>query len=204
MFTPIDEAAWPRRKYFDHYYRQVPCSYSICAKLDVSAVRARGYKLYPALLYAIATIVNRHEEFRTAFDGEGRLGIYDRMLPCYTIFHKDSQTFSNVWTEYSEDFQTFCAAYEKDKAAYGDVHGFTAKPNVPQNVFDVSMLPWVSFEGFNLNLPQGNGYLLPIFTLGKCSGGIMPIAVQVHHAVCDGFHVSRFLQELQELLHDLH
>lgn len=28
----------------------------------------------------------------------------------------------------------------------------------------------------------------------------LPLAVQVHHAVCDGFHVSRLLNELQEWL----
>ena len=29
---------------------------------------------------------------------------------------------------------------------------------------------------------------------------LMPLAIQVHHAVCDGFHVCRFLDELQDLL----
>ena len=26
----------------------------------------------------------------------------------------------------------------------------------------------------------------------------MPLAAQVHHGVCDGFHLCRFLRELQE------
>ena len=28
----------------------------------------------------------------------------------------------------------------------------------------------------------------------------IPLSIQVHHAVCDGFHVCRFLDELQDLL----
>lgn len=28
----------------------------------------------------------------------------------------------------------------------------------------------------------------------------LPLAVQVHHGVCDGFHLSRFVNELQELV----
>nr|WP_279355025.1 CatA-like O-acetyltransferase [Enterocloster bolteae] len=47
-------------------------------------------------------------------------------------------------------------------------------------------------------------YLLPIFTMGKYyeeGGGIwLPLAVQVHHAVCDGFHVCRFINDLQAKL----
>ena len=81
-----------------------------------------------------------------------------------------------------------------------------AKPGTPANTFPVSMIPWTSFDGFNLNLQKGYDYLLPIFTLGKFEeeDGIcrIPLAVQVHHAVCDGFHLSRFLNELQELIRE--
>ena len=66
------------------------------------------------------------------------------------------------------------------------------------------MVPWISFEGFNLNLQKGYDYLLPIFTMGKCyeenQRYRLPLAVQVHHGVCDGFHLSRFVNELQELV----
>ncbi len=30
----------------------------------------------------------------------------------------------------------------------------------------------------------------------------MPLALQVHHAVADGFHAARLVNELQELLSD--
>lgn len=29
-----------------------------------------------------------------------------------------------------------------------------------------------------------------------------PLAIQVHHAVCDGFHLCRFVNELQDLFND--
>ena len=28
----------------------------------------------------------------------------------------------------------------------------------------------------------------------------LPISIQVHHAVCDGFHVCRFLDTLREMI----
>ena len=35
----------------------------------------------------------------------------------------------------------------------------------------------------------------------RTGGGTrLPLADQVHHGVCDGFHVCRFVNELQELL----
>ena len=66
-FQTIRKADWPRAEYFDHYFSAVPCTYSMTAKLDIRAWRKSGRKLYPAMLHAITTVVNRHEEFRTAF-----------------------------------------------------------------------------------------------------------------------------------------
>lgn len=78
---------------------------------------------------------------------------------------------------------------------------------MPPNVFTISSIPWVSFTGFNLNLPKATDYLLPIFTTGKYfqeNGKTwLPIAIQVHHAVCDGYHLSRFVNELQKSIHTL-
>lgn len=203
-FRPIDLAVWPRREYFEHYFSAVPCQYSMTVKLDITTLREKELPLYPTMLYALARSVERHEEFRTAFDPEGRLGVYDHLDPCYTVFHKSSETFSCLWTEYQEDYAAFCRAYREDVAAYGSAAGFAGKPGTPPHVFNVSMIPWESFESFHLQLPQGNGYLLPIFTIGRFyeDGGRvwLPLAAQVHHAVCDGFHLCRFIGEVRTWL----
>lgn len=178
-------------------------------KIDITHVRAASLKLYPTMLYALSSIVNRHEEFRTAFIASGELGVYDLLHPAYTIFHKQSCTFSNIWTPYDADYERFRASVQKDMLEYGDVEGLIGKPNIPENSFPVSMIPWVEFEGFNLNLPKGGDYLLPIFTMGKFrvenARTFLPLALQVHHAVCDGFHACRFINELQKMLdEDIH
>ena len=90
------------------------------------------------------------------------------------------------------------------QAAAGAAEGFEPQPDVPKNIYYASMLPWESFEGFNLNLQKGWGFLLPTFTFGKYTeheGRItLPLAIQVHHAACDGFHACRLAREVQALL----
>ena len=203
-FTRIDRDAWPRKEYFEHYFLAVPCTYSAVFKLDITKLLHSEKKLYPAMLYYLSTVVNRHQEFRMAFNQAGELGFYDIVHPCYTIFHKDSETFSNLWTAYATDYRVFYAAYERDLAAYGNQPGLMARSDTPENTFPVSMLPWASFEGFNLNLQKGYNYLPPIFTMGRFyeenGKTLLPLAAQVHHAVCDGFHLCRFINELQSLL----
>lgn len=203
-FRLIDREHWARKEYFDHYFSQIPCTYSAVFQLDITRIRQQRQKLYPTMLYHIAREVNRREEFRTSMNGTGQLGIYDLMHPCYTVFHSESETFSNLWTQYDPDYETFCAAYRRDIAEYGQNLCMEGKPGTPENTFPVSMVPWASFESFNLNLQKGYAFLLPIFTMGKYheEGGktLLPLAVQVHHAVCDGFHLCRFVNSLQERL----
>lgn len=203
-FRLIDRQNWKREEYFVHYYETIPCTYSMTTKLDITPLITRKVKLYPALLYSVSTIVNRHEEFRTAIDDKGRIGIISEMTPCYTFFHKDTETFSTLWTEYSSDYAKFCKMYEKDILQHSQNKGLIAKPNPPANTFPVSMIPWTTFDGFNLNLKKGYDYLLPIFTFGKYykSGEsyYIPLSIQTHHSVCDGYHTCRFINQLQEIL----
>lgn len=197
----IDIDNWQRKEYFEHYLKTVPCTYSITTKLDITNIKSRNLKLYPALLYCLTKTVNKHEQFRTALRADGRLVVYDFMHPCYTVFHKDSKTFSNIWTEFCDDYNAFCRRYNGDILRYGDKKGFMTKPDMPENVFTVSMLPWITFDGFNLNIKSFD-YLLPIFTVGRyeqVNGKyIIPLAVQVHHSVCDGYHASCFITDLQK------
>ncbi len=202
-WTKIDRSAWKREAYFRHYHEDVPCFYSMTVPLDVTRLRAAGMKLYPAMLHALSTVVNRHEEFRTAIVA-GEVGVYDVLFPCYTVFHRETETFSNLWTAYRPRYADFLAAYEEDLHLYGHLEGFMPKPDAPEGMFTVSMLPWASFEGFHLELPRGNDYLLPIFTMGRMYARdgrtLLPLALQAHHAVCDGFHACRLVREAQELL----
>ena len=98
-FTEIQREHWARKEFFDHYFSQVPCTYSMTVSLDITPIRQRAVKLYPAMLYCLSRAVNARQEFRMACNGAGEVGYYDVVHPCYTIFHKDTETFSNLWTE---------------------------------------------------------------------------------------------------------
>ncbi|MFD0589487.1 type A chloramphenicol O-acetyltransferase [Paenibacillus sp. GCM10027627] len=205
IFNPIDMDQWSRKPYFEHYLNRIRCTYSLTANIDITMMRAelkgKGIKLYPALLYMITTVVNRHSEFRTCFDSEGRLGVWDRMSPSFTIFHEEDKSFSSIWTPFSEDFQTFYEGYLQETEKYKNVKQLFPDTNEPPNTFPISGIPWVSFTGFNLNIYTDGTYLLPIFTLGKYYGQdektLLPLSAQFHHAVCDGYHAGLLFNELQ-------
>lgn len=206
-YKKINIDNWERKDYFKHYFSNVPCTYSMSIKLDITNIIKSNMRLYPSIIYCISTVVNQHDEFRTNLNAQGEVVIYDELYPCYTIFHKDDETFSNIWTMYHANYDDFLNEYESDQNMYSNNKGMNAKPDTPESTFPISMIPWTMFEGFNLNLKEGYNYLLPIFTLGKYyfdnDNIFLPLSVQVHHAVCDGFHTCRFLNELQEKIQTL-
>lgn len=201
----IDINNWSRKSCYNNFINDTPCTYSMCVNIDIThlltIVKNSDIKFFPTFLYALSNIINNHKEFRMSLDTEENLGYYDICNPCYTVFHKETETFTNVWTEYNENFNSFYKNYQYDITKYeNDCEN--SKELKESNVFNVSCIPWTSFTGFNLNLQKGYKYLTPIFTIGKYfesdNKTLLPLAVQVHHAVCDGFHVSRFLNELQD------
>ena len=203
-FNKIDMTVWKRAKTFEHFTSEVPCTYSMTVNIDASnllrAAGERGVKFFPSFLYCLAGVVNAHEEFRMDFNSEGRVGFYDESHPCWAVFDRRDESFTTVWAEYSPNFSEFYARYLKAMRAFEN--GENAENPAPRNIFNVSCIPWTSFTGFNLNLGRGWSYLPPIFTAGKyfSEGGrtLMPLALQLHHAACDGWHASRFVMELQE------
>ena len=145
-WTKIDRAAWAREAFFRHYHDDVPCFYSMTVSLDVTRLRAAGLKLYPRCSM-------RWPPSSTATRSCARRWWMEKWActTCFrpaTVFHPETETFSNLWTTYSADYAAFLADYEEDVRRYGKLEGFMPKPGAPEGMFTASMLPWASFEGF--------------------------------------------------------
>lgn len=203
----IDLNNYKRKEYFNHFTKDIPCTYSITCKIDVTNIKNKGLKFYPACIFAVTSAVNIYEEFRTAYNSQHELVVYNEMVPCYTVLNSNTETFFNLWTPYNSNLQEFIKSYNEDIEKYKNSTVLNPKENMPENIFPISALPLLHFEGFNLNLLKGYDYLLPIFTFGKYENingrFIIPVSVQVHHGVCDGYHVSRFITTLQEIIEKL-
>lgn len=207
IFNLIDINSWPRKFYFEHYYKQVKCTFSFVANVDITTLlqvgKQNNLKLYPLMLYIISRAVNEVKELRLDRNPDGQIGFWNFVSPCYTVFHNDEKTFSNIWTVYDNDFSVFYHHYLQDLENYSQVKDFMAKPNKPGNTFTISCLPWVDFTAFNLNIYDDARYLKPIFTMGKYTSQdekiMLPIAIQCHHAICDGYHAGLLLEHIRKL-----
>ena len=197
-FHLIDIENWNRKEFYEHFINEVVCSYSITVNLDITGLG--DARLYPAMIWLLTKTVNEMPEFRTSLTKDG-LGIYDSMHPMYTVFNKENKNFSGIWSYYSENYMEFLKNYDEDVRVYSKSTRYAPKDGTPENSFNISMVPWLEFTSCNLNVYDDGKFLLPIFTMGKYferdGKRLLPLAIQVHHAVCDGYHVGLFVEKLQ-------
>ncbi|WP_394550578.1 CatA-like O-acetyltransferase [Agromyces sp. MMS24-JH15] len=207
---PIDLATWPRRETYEYYRHRVPCTYAITVELDVTAFVAAlarsPRKTYPAQVWAIANVVNRHAEFRMTLADDGAPATWPVVDPAFTVFQPERETFAAVWVPYDADFGRFHDAAVEVLATASRATGMFPQGDLPASTFDISSLPWASFTGFTLQIDGGTSHFAPIFTLGRYlerdGRTLLPLAVQIHHASADGFHTTRLVRELEALLAD--
>lgn len=205
-FNYIDFDSFPRKEHFQHYHSNVKCSYSLTVNIDITQIyntaKEKGKKLYPSLIWWLSNGVNTFDFMRFEHDSEGRVGFYDAVNPSFTVMPKNSENFASLWCEYSPDFEKFYQNCTQIMDCYKDTDRFAPQTDRPANCFDISSLPWIDFTAFNLNLHTSGTWLLPIFTTGRLikqnDKVLIPLAIQVHHAVCDGWYCAKFIDYIQK------
>jgi chloramphenicol O-acetyltransferase type A len=205
-FNIINRDKWDRKEYFEHYLKQ-QTTFSMTNEINITILmknlKKKNYKLYPAFIFIVSIIVNSHREFRISFNSEGHLGYWTEICPLYTIFDKKMHTFSGIWSPNLTIFSEFHSQYGNDVEEYNGTGRLFPKTPIPDNTIPISMIPWSSFTSFNLNINNGGDFLLPIITGGKYSQVndelFLPVSLQMHHAVCDGYHAGVFMNDLQRL-----
>ncbi len=210
-FKLIDTANWKRYDTFRHFYDDVSCSISMCDDIDVSELyklcKATGKSFYVSMLYAAASVINAHDEFKMkAVDSPEYQypmpAVYDSVDIVHNIFHEDDETYTSAFTKYVNDFDEF---YEN---CLDDVErAKRAHVSIPcgDNVFEASCVPWRHFT--SVGVQTDACALLPLVCWGRLrenDGRIyVPLSIQVNHASADGFHIARFINETEQLCKEL-
>ncbi len=209
QYTKIDLNRWGRGALFQRYIDSMRIVMSLTVEVDVTNLlafaKSHHLRFYPSMIWAVSKTVNAHDEFKYGWDDHGDLIRWEYISPSYADFHQEDQNFTKLVTEYSEDLFAFHARFLADQETYKNRRAFV--DGQPPNFFDVSCLPWVRYQHFDVHVFDEGRFLAPVVTWGKYEPErgkyVMPLTMNLHHAVADGFHISRFFIEVQELMDSL-
>lgn len=205
-YTKVDIDKWSRGSLFQFYIEKMRIVMSLTVDINVAPLitytKKNDLKFYPAMIWVVSKVINSHDEFKYSWDTDGNLIRWNSISPSYTVFNRDDECFSKFVTEYTDDIFEFYQRTVDDQRKYQEERAIIG--NQPQNFFDVSCLPWVKYKHFDVHVFDEGKFLAPVVTWGKYEvqngNALMPLTMNIHHAVADGFHLSRFFNEVQELI----
>lgn len=209
VFTLYDKNTWPRSSHFEYYTKGfVKSVNSITSRIDIShflgETKKRNLRFFPAFAALTGQVIAAMPEMCTNVDENGNPGFFSYLHPNFTIFHEDDKTFSDVWSQYDADFDTFYNNLLTDAETYKDKKGIKVKEGQPKNFFCISCVPWLSYQAYTPVNYGGMPNLFPIITFGKYTEEngktTLPLTLTISHAVMDGYHLSQFFNCLQEAL----
>jgi len=199
----IDAANWPRKSQFE-FFRSLPAPhFSVTSNLDVTnlvaQIKTKDISAFNACLYCIMGAANAVPELRMRF--RENTVIEHEVVHVSTTVPIDNSRFAFCSIKFVSDWPQFNArcirAIEKSKQ----------QTELREHIGDsdewifLSCLPWMSFTALS-NPNSGPDDCIPRISWGKFhrqgSDWLMPVSVQVHHALVDGIHLGKFYEVLAE------
>ena len=206
----LDLAGWKRRQHFEFFRHYQKPWFNICADVDVTALVARcaepgGPSFFLASLWLSLVAANGVEELRYRLRGD-QVVVHEVIHGGSTVLMPD-ETFAFGYFEYHPSFAAFAAAatpmLERVKSGPG---GLDPQPE-RDDMIHYSVIPWVSFSSFSHARDPRQDVSVPKIVFGRHrevdGRRLLPVSVEVHHALVDGLHVGRFYERLGELAGEL-
>lgn len=200
----LDLQSWSRRELFEFFIDYAQPYFNVCSRIDITNLvsfvkRREDLKISVALHYYALRLANEIEPFRYRLKDK-HVFVYDVIHGGTTIL-LPNESFAYAYFDYQRDFDKFARdmteAVEEIKSGTGEL-----KPTKRDDVIYHTTLPWMSFTSFAHARNKGRGESIPRIVFGKFSEEngrlILPISVEVHHALMDGIHVGRFLSRFEE------
>jgi chloramphenicol O-acetyltransferase type A len=203
-FRVIDREGWARREQFELFRGFRVPYFSITADVDITVYRKqvpRGAGFTLGIVHAIAAAANAIPPFRQRFRGDDVIE-FDVVHPSIIVLN-DDEAFRFCAFPFSENFERFSdGADERMEEARAVSSLFDFEDRI--DYLFMTSIPWISFTGMmHANRTQADDSV-PRIAWGRTKQAgdriLLPLNVQVHHALVDGIHVGRFYATFEEIV----
>ena len=202
VYTTINQDAWKRKSTFD-YFRQFELPFfNITANIEVTALKSfcdrKGYSFFLASLFFAMKAANDIDAFKQRIRGQDIIQ-YENVRIGSTIQY-ENQSFGFCYFPFLESVDEFEAEGKRLLNIALSAKDFSPKDG-DDDLLHFSVIPWLHFKGLQHARRIGQEDSIPKIVYGKYQQQeeslLMPVNVEVHHALADGYHVGLFFEILQ-------
>ncbi|WP_303311810.1 chloramphenicol acetyltransferase [Hymenobacter sp. BT730] len=207
MKQQIDLSTWNRREHFTFFSAFNEPFFGVVAEVDgtlaYQQAKARNESFFQHYLHAALKAVNQVEAMRYRVE-EGRVYLYDQIHVSATLTREDN-TFAFSFIPFAESLADFTVGLRQEMAAVAQSTGLRLNENAARpDVIHFSALPWIAFTSLTHARHFAHPDSIPKISVGRYRREgeklLLPVAVNVHHGLADGYHVGLFLEAFQREL----
>ncbi|WP_411029100.1 CatA-like O-acetyltransferase [Spongiimicrobium sp. 3-5] len=194
-----------RKKHFKFFNSMSKPYFNITANVDVTSllshIKKEKLPVTPSIVYLIAKTANAIPELRWRIR-EGKVVEHRIVHPSFTVFTEVADVFSFCTVAYQKNAKEFIRTAEEQSKRMRNEPSLEDEKDRDDYLF-LSAIPWVSFTGFEHAMHQNPSDSVPRITWGKFfelnGKTLMPLSLQLHHAVADGRHAGKYFEQLENL-----
>jgi len=207
MKSKLNIDNWDRKDHFNFFKNFDEPFFGVTVDIDCTVAykfcKRENISFFLYYLYMSLKSANSIEAFKYRIS-DNEIYIYDKVNASPTI-NRPNGTFGFSYIDFYENFIEF-----KDKAEIEIERVKKSKGLIPaisgENVIHYSSLPWINFKSISHARNYSFKDSCPKISFGKMveidNKRIMSVSVHVHHALMDGFDVSRFIDKFQNLMNE--
>jgi len=201
----VNKSDWKRKKHFEFFSKLDYPHFNITANLIISELKKLSKEtelsFFKGMLYLSVKTANQIPEFKQRIRNEEIIE-HDLVHPSYTSMSGD-EVFSFTHVEYDPDPRIFFENAIKAEEKIKQNPSIESDPHQDDRLY-ITSIPWISFTSFTHPIHMNPVDSVPRISWGKFfpenGSWKIPLGVQAHHALVDGFHVGQYFKQLQEYL----
>lgn len=177
---------------------------SVTYELDITDLiikaKEKGYKFSQCFNFILMQACNNVKEFRYRIKDD-RLIEYDKVAIATTSLSAD-MNLSFLYIGYTEDFEIFLESFRRQINSKNKDEDIASIDDYLDAIY-TSCFPWISYTGLITPIKSKN-FSIPTITYGKFfkhdNVTRMPITIQVHHGLVDGYHLGLLNNQILKYL----
>lgn len=203
----IDIENWNRKEHYHFFSKKQSPYLGITAnvKCTKACIEAKefGRSLFAHYLHCSLTVANNIPEFKYRIIDDMVFEL-EKINAGATVSRED-HTFAFIFAEYDADFDVFNKKLKKEIEEVKNSTGLRLNnDDIKLDLIRYTTLPWVKFTSLLHPTNFDNNDSVPRISFGKIfekqGGKYLPVSVEAHHGLMDGYHIARYFEEFENLL----
>ena len=203
----INIESWNRKEHFEFFSRMASPYFGITTEVDCTIAydnaKENGNSFFAHYLHKSMIAVNSVEELRLRIV-DNKVALFEKINAGATVGRADG-TFGFIFVNFSDDFETFNKELQNEIQTVLNSTGLRLNDDdIKKDIIRHSTIPWTSFTGLLHPTNFDRTESVPKITFGKFSiregKKYLPVSIEAHHGLVDGFHLAKYLSEFQRQL----